>query len=51
MIFLSTHYILRFVYDNSIAYGVKMDQRLDEIRKDREGDLPENPQAPQENRD
>ena len=28
---------IRFVYDNSIAYGMKMDRRLDEIRKAREG--------------
>ena len=28
---------IRFVYDNSIAYGMKMDRRLDEIRQAREG--------------
>ncbi|MBF0123222.1 MAG: 30S ribosome-binding factor RbfA [Candidatus Omnitrophica bacterium] len=29
---------LRFVYDNSIAYGIKMDRRLDEIRQSRDGE-------------
>jgi ribosome-binding factor A len=28
---------IRFVYDNSIAYGMKMDRQLDEIRRAREG--------------
>ncbi len=38
---------IRFVYDNSIAYGMKMEKRLDEIRQVREGD-PDDPLANQD---
>ncbi len=32
---------IRFVYDNSIAYSMKMERKLDEIRQDREGASPD----------
>ena len=45
---------IRFIYDNSIAYGMKMEKRLEEIRQDREGDPSDplmNQDALQENKE